>query len=108
MYPHERSLVKKMAEKPFALVGVNSDGDLKALKKVLEEERITWRSFQNQPKGADGAISDEWNVQGWPTLFLIDHKGIVRKKWLGSPQPPELMDKEIEKLVEAAEMESKK
>ena len=25
MYPHERSLVKKLAEKPFALLGVNSD-----------------------------------------------------------------------------------
>ena len=26
MYPHERSLVKKMEGKPFVLLGVNSDG----------------------------------------------------------------------------------
>ena len=43
MYPHERSLVKKLADKPFALVGVNSDQDLKALKEVLEKEQITRR-----------------------------------------------------------------
>ena len=39
MYPHERSLVKKLADKPFALVGVNSDDDLDELKKVLAEEK---------------------------------------------------------------------
>ena len=27
MYPHERSLVKTLADKPFALIGVNSDAD---------------------------------------------------------------------------------
>ena len=27
MYPHERSLVKKMEGKPFVLLGVNSDAD---------------------------------------------------------------------------------
>ena len=45
MYPHERSLVKKHAGKPLAILGVNSDKDRDELKKVLEKERITWRSF---------------------------------------------------------------
>ena len=101
MYPHERSLVKKMADKPFALVGVNSDSDLKELKKTLEEEQITWRSFQNGKKGSDSQISTEWNVQGWPTLFVIDHKGVIRHKWLGNPGD-EVIDKAIEKLVAEA------
>ena len=106
MYGHERSLVKKMADKPFALVGVNSDQDLKALKPVLEKEEITWRSFWNGPKGTGGPISDEWNVHGWPTLYVIDHKGIIRHKWIGSPGN-EKMDEALEKLVEAAEKETK-
>ena len=106
MYPHERSLVKKMADKPFALVGVNSDPELAALKKVLEEEKITWRSFWNGKEGTRGPISTEWNVQGWPTLFVIDHKGVIRHKWLGSPGD-EVLDKAIEKLVEEAEKEAK-
>jgi hypothetical protein len=106
MYPHERSLVKKMADKPFALVGVNSDIDLTELKKVLEEEKITWRSFWNGKQGTSGPISTEWNVHGWPTLFVIDHKGVIRHKWVGSPGG-EVMDKAIEKLVEQAEKEAK-
>ena len=108
MYPHERSLVKKMSDKPFALVGVNSDDDLTALKKVLEEEQITWRSFQNEKgkKGENGqAISADWNVRGWPTLFVIDHKGVIRHKYLGSPGNDKL-DAAIEKLVAEAEKET--
>ena len=110
MYPHERSLVKKLADKPFALVGVNSDDDLQALKKTLEEEQITWRSFQNEKgeKGKKGqAISTDWNVRGWPTLFLIDHKGVIRHKWLGNPGDAKL-DAAIDELVAEAEKEKEK
>jgi len=105
MYPHERSLVKKLTDKPFALVGVNSDKDLDELKKVLEEEKITWRSFWNGKDGTGGPISTEWNVHGWPTLFIIDHKGVIRHKYLGSPGD-EKLDAAIEKLVAEAEKDS--
>ena len=105
MYPHERSLVKKLAEKPFVLLGVNSDVDLDELKKTLEEEKITWRSFWNGKEGTGGPISSEWNVQGWPTLYVIDHKGVIRHKYLGSPGD-EKLDAAIDKLVETAEKET--
>ena len=102
MYPHERSLVKKLADKPFALVGVNSDPDLEKLKPRLEEEKITWRSFWNGKDGTGGPISTAWNVHGWPTLYIIDHKGVIRHKYLGSPGD-KVLDEAIEKLVREAE-----
>src|SRR5262249_14802946 len=101
MIPHERSLVNRLEDKPFVLLGVNSDRDPEKLKSDLKENQVTWRSFQNQRKESK-AISEEWGVQGWPTLYLIDHMGIIRKKWLGSPTA-EVLDKEGEKLVQAAE-----
>jgi hypothetical protein len=107
MYPHERSLVKKMADKPFALVGVNSDQDMKALKPVLEKEQITWRSFQNGPPGSPTAISADWNVSGWPTVCLIDHKGVIRNRWLGPPDSTKL-DEAVQALVKEAEEDAKK
>jgi len=107
MYPHERSLVKKMEGKPFALVGVNSDPDRDGLKEVLKKEEITWRSFWNGKEGTGGPISKKWNVQGWPTLYVLDHKGIIRHKWLGSPGD-KVMDEAIEKLVAEAEGGEKK
>jgi hypothetical protein len=100
MYPHERSLVSKMANKPFALLGVNSDRDREALKQVLVQEKITWRSFWNG--GTGGPIARDWGVSGWPTLYLIDHKGVIRQKWLGSPRGA-VLDQEIDKLVKEAE-----
>ncbi len=101
MIPHERSLVNKLNGKPFVLIGVNSDRNAEQLQKDLKENQVTWRSFQNQQK-ASKAVSQDWNVQSWPTLYLIDHKGIIKKKWVGGP-PAEVLDKEVEKLVQAAQ-----
>jgi hypothetical protein len=100
MYPHERSLVKKMEGKPFTLVGVNSDMDKEALKKDMDKEHITWRSFWD--KNTSGPIASSWNIHGWPTLYVIDAQGVIRHKWVGSPGE-QVMDESIEKLVKAAE-----
>lgn len=100
MYPHERSLVKRLAGEPFALLGVNSDRDREKLKEVLEEEQITWRSFWNGGS-TRGPISTAWNVRGWPTMYLLDHKGVIRHKFTGSPGGATL-DKLIDELVAEA------
>jgi peroxiredoxin len=100
MFPHERSLVKKLEGKPFVLLGVNSDPDKTELKKALEKDKITWRSFWDQT--TSGPIATAWDIHGWPSLFVIDEKGVIRHKWVGSPGE-EVMDKAIEELVKAAE-----
>jgi hypothetical protein len=102
MFPHERSLVKRMEGKPFALIGVNSDRDKDLIKKQNEKQQITWRSFWNGPQGTQGPISKAWKVTGWPTLYLIDHKGVIRRYSLGSPAAAD-MDKAIDELVKEAE-----
>jgi hypothetical protein len=95
MYPHERSLVKRLEDKPFALLGVNSDTDKDALKKVMEKQHITWRSFWNGPEGTGGPISTKWNVQGWPTTYVVDAKGMIRFKNVRG----EAMDKAVDQLL---------
>ena len=105
MFPHERSLVKRMAGKPFALIGVNGDQAGDELKEKNKEAEITWRSFQNARGNDQKAIADEWKVQGWPTLYLIDHKGTIRRKWVGSPGD-NVLDEAIDALVEVAEAET--
>ncbi len=99
MYPHERSLVKRLADQPFALIGINSDKDKTALKKRMEEENITWRSFWNGPKGTSGPISTEWNVTGWPTIYVLDGNGTIRYRGVRG----EAMDHAVDTLL--AEME---
>src|SRR5712692_8958046 len=80
MYPHERSLVKRMEGKPFALLGINSDVKKDELKEVMQKEEITWRSWWNGPKGTRGPLSSAWNVHSWPTIYLLDAKGVIRYK----------------------------
>jgi len=79
MYPHERSLVKRLADQPFALIGVNSDADKAALKEVQKTESITWRSFWDGGSTM-GPIATRWNVGGWPTIYVLDHQGRIRFK----------------------------
>jgi hypothetical protein len=95
MYPHERSLVERLKNNPYALIGVNSDIDKNKLKKRMAEEKITWRSFWNGPKGTDGPISRDWNIHGWPTIYVLDHKGVIRFK---GPRE-EALDKAVDELV---------
>jgi thiol-disulfide isomerase/thioredoxin len=103
LVPHECALVKQREGKPFVLLGVNGDKDVAHAKKVATAKGITWRSFIDQPDGR-GTISKAWNVRGWPTLYLIDHKGIIRQRWVGAP-PSEVLGREVDRLIAAAEME---
>ena len=101
MWPHERSLVKQLADKPFAVLGVNiSEPNPAALRKVLEKHNLTWRSFSDPPtSGWRGAIAKKWNLAGTPTIYLIDHKGVIRHKWLGGA-PEKVIDKAVEELIQ--------
>jgi hypothetical protein len=78
MYPHERSLVAKLAGQPFALIGINSDKDKAKLRPRMQQENITWRSFWNGPKGTGGPIANTWGVRGWPTIYILDQDGVIR------------------------------
>ena len=94
MYPHERSLVKRLADEPFALLGINSDKDRDKLKEVLKTEEITWRSWWDGGS-TRGPIASKWNVRGWPTTYVLDAKGVIRYKNVRG----EAMDKAIDALL---------
>lgn len=144
MLPHERAMVDRLKNEPFALLGMNSDGDhavssnlaeaeknaikilgmrqeqaidairrgdakvmeklgevgaplkkkifdadLANLHKVLEKNKITWR--QHVMGTTDGALPNKWNVQGWPTIYILDEKGVIRFR--------DLRDEEMEGAV---------
>ena len=80
MYPHEREVVRKLADKPFVLIGVNSDRNLETARGAVSGENLSWRHFWNGPKGTNGPIANQWNVEGWPSVYLIDAQGVIRHK----------------------------
>jgi peroxiredoxin len=99
MIPHERSLVQRYQQRPFALLGVNTDSTRQTLRKFEEREHLNWRSWWDGP---DGSLAAQWKVEALPTLFLIDHRGVIRFETVGRPKQAEL-DRRIEELVREAE-----
>lgn len=79
----------KLADQPFALIGVNSD-PIETLAARCREEQVTWRSFAAGPGG--GEIAKAWNVSSWPTIYILDEQGVIRAK--------DLRDKAMEAKVE--------
>jgi hypothetical protein len=67
----------------------------------MDKEKLSWRSFAD-----GGPTTHQWNVQGTPTLYIIDHMGVIRHKWRGSPGA-RAIDAALEKLVKEAEPEGK-
>ncbi len=98
MYPHERSLVSAMNGRPFALIGVNSDKKDRA-KEAMERENITWRSFWDGGS-TGGPIAKQYQVRGWPTILVVDHRGVIRYKNVRGKD----MDKAVEELLPLAEV----
>jgi thiol-disulfide isomerase/thioredoxin len=80
MYDHERYITNKLKDKPFVLLGVNSDTDLDTARSAVRSETLSWRHFWNGEKGTRGPIAATWNIESWPTLYLIDANGIIRYK----------------------------
>ncbi len=92
MLPHEREMVKRLADKPFTLLGINSDKSRSALKKIVKDENITWPNIYDGPPG-EGEIANRWNIQGWPMIYILDHAGKIRHRGHG------LRDKKMEEAV---------
>ena len=76
MYPHERRLLQQYAGQPLVLLGVNCEG-LARQQSVEASKAVTWRSWADGPQGP---IAQQWNVTGYPTLYLIDSRGRIRSK----------------------------
>ena len=88
----------KLKEKPFALIGVNCwNEDPAKLKKVMTREKLNWRTF-----AAQGDIAEQWNNPATPTFYVIDHKGAIRRKWVGNPGEKSI-DAVLENLIQEAE-----
>jgi hypothetical protein len=83
-------MVEKFKDRPFAFIGINSDGDRSVVQKILKENGITWRNAVDG--STSGPLATSWNVRGWPTIYIIDSKGVIRAR--------NLRDKEMEVKVD--------
>ena len=101
LYPHERGLVQRLKGQPFELIGINCDEDRAEVKRVQQRNNMTWRSWWSGA-GKNGPIMNEWLIQSFPTIYVLDHKGVIRYEGLRGQQ----LDAAVDRLL--LEMQSEK
>jgi thiol-disulfide isomerase/thioredoxin len=77
MIPHSKEMVEKLKDKPFTLVSISADAEKKTLTDFIEKTPMPWTHWWN---GAEGGILEDWDVQYFPTIYVIDAKGVIRHK----------------------------
>ena len=100
--PREKALVERMKGRPFAMLGVDTETNPDAARKVIESQAITWPNWQDGEPGA-GPIAKLYHVQGYPTIYVIDAAGKIRSKKSHGNE----LDQLVEKLVTEQETASK-
>lgn len=77
MIPHERKMVEELKGQPFELVSISGDEKLDTLTNFLKTESMPWTHWWN---GNQGGIMDDWSIKYFPTIYVIDKKGVIRFK----------------------------
>ncbi len=74
----------------------------------MDKHQLNWRSFADKRGKEDlGPICSRWNLSATPTLFVLDHKGVIRYHWVGSPGEKEI-DKVLDKLLGEAQADTRR
>ncbi len=95
MVRRERTLADRLKDRPFALLGVNADEDRQQAAKAVRAEKLTWRSWSD---GKPGIIAERWEVGSWPTLYILDARGVIRYR-SGKPGETSGFGDEFEKVL---------
>jgi len=98
MIPHERKMVEKFKDKPFVLISVSGDEKPETVKEFLKKEPMPWVHWFGGTE--PDSIPRKWNVRFFPSIYVIDSKGVIRYK--------HLREDELEKAVAELLAEVKK
>jgi hypothetical protein len=88
-----------MAGRPVAVLGVNSDEDHEAARSLLARQGAAKRCWADG--GTDGPIARRWHVQAWPTVYVLDARGVIRYRGHG-------LDGQAEAVVDALAREAER
>ena len=93
MIPHEREMVGRLEGKPFRLVALSIDDQVKTLKDFLAKEKLPWTHWWAGPGGPESSFMQDWDIRGIPAVFVLDGEGVIRYR--------DVRGDELEKAVNA-------
>ena len=84
-YPYHRFVLENYQDRPIVLLGINSDAELETIRQAKIDENLpyrTWWDGHGQPDAdvaaTEGPIATQWNVTGWPDIYILDEEGVIR------------------------------
>jgi thiol-disulfide isomerase/thioredoxin len=80
IYSFGGALKYQFKNRPFVLVGVNSDEDQELASRVITDKRITWPNWW---LGKNRQIGRDYPVQRYPTTLVLDRDGVNRFRSFG-------------------------
>lgn len=100
--PQVKQLTEEFAGKPVAILGINNDQNVDDARLIVDKFQLNYPTLKNG-EGRSG-ISAKYKINGWPTLVVIDKKGVVRHIHFGysATLRKEIGDKVRELLAEPA------
>ncbi|MEI7462604.1 MAG: TlpA disulfide reductase family protein, partial [Pirellula sp.] len=98
MIPHERVMVGRLKDKPFELVSISVDQEKETLTKFLSTNPMPWTSWWN---GHDSGILVDWDVNYFPTIYVLDAQGVIRFKDLRGEKLEEAVNELLGELESA-------
>jgi hypothetical protein len=88
-----------MQGRPLVVLGVNNDENRAAARRQAARQGGLKRSWWDG--GREGLIAARWNVDAFPTIYVIDARGVVRYRAHGFGQQ---LEAAVEALVREAEV----
>jgi RNA polymerase sigma factor (sigma-70 family) len=105
VYPRLRVTLDRLHGRPFVILGINNFDRRDKLQEAITHGEITWRCWwDGDHPDTPGPITTSWNIRGYPTFILIDHRGVIRSKDDTHPFDPSF-DSSIETLLKEAELQ---
>jgi peroxiredoxin len=106
VYPRMRAIQQQYKGRPLVILGINNKDRRGVLKQAHSRGEITWRCWwDGDREDGPGPITTRWNVQGYPSFIILDHRGIIRFKDV-HPDDVRGFTEAVEPLVKAAETEA--
>ena len=78
--PHERELMERYRGRPFTVFGVCSELTREEGLATARRNRMDWPHLWTGPEGTHAAVLAKWNIDAWPTVYVLDANGVIRAK----------------------------
>jgi peroxiredoxin/tetratricopeptide (TPR) repeat protein len=101
-YGQAKEMTARLKGQPFAVVGVNCDDDKADARRAVDKDKLPWRSWWDGGRAGD-RIAKRWQVDAFPGIYVLDHRGVIRYKDLRGPQ----LEAAVQQLLAEAAKDSK-